>query len=88
MVVRSILLWASMSSGNESTTIRVCTPLSDQEPGTDGPRRLTQQEIRDAFDIGWKVCQIEPTRFETVEHPGLNFSPGGPKAWLATMQRT
>jgi ubiquinone/menaquinone biosynthesis C-methylase UbiE len=61
--------------------------FSDQEPGTDGPRRVTQQEIRDAFDTGWKVCRIEPTRFETVEHPGLNFSPGGPKAWLATVQR-
>jgi cyclopropane fatty-acyl-phospholipid synthase-like methyltransferase len=62
--------------------------FSDQEPGTDGPRRVTQQEIRDAFAIGWQVRQIEPTRFETVEHPGLSFSPGGPKAWLATVQRT
>jgi len=62
--------------------------FSDQEPGTDGPRRVTQQELRDAFAIGWKVCQIEPTRFETVEHPALSFSPGGPKAWLATVERT
>jgi ubiquinone/menaquinone biosynthesis C-methylase UbiE len=62
--------------------------FSDQEPGTDGPRRVTQQEIRDAFDAGWKICQIEPTRFETVEHAGFSFSPGGPKAWLATVQRT
>jgi SAM-dependent methyltransferase len=62
--------------------------FSDQEPGTDGPRRVTQQEIRDAFDVGWKVCRIEPTRFETLEHPSLHFSPGGPKAWLATVQRT
>ena len=62
--------------------------FSDQEPGTDGPRRVTQHEIRDAFAMGWEVCQIEPTRFETVEHPALSFSPGGPKAWLASVRRT
>jgi ubiquinone/menaquinone biosynthesis C-methylase UbiE len=61
--------------------------FSDEEPGTDGPRRVTQQEIRDAFRAGWNVRQIEPTRFETVEHPDLKFSPGGPKAWVATIER-
>jgi cyclopropane fatty-acyl-phospholipid synthase-like methyltransferase len=61
--------------------------FSDQEPGTDGPRRVTQQELREAFQAGWKVCRIEPVRFETVEHPDLKFSPGGPKAWLATIER-
>ena len=63
--------------------------FSDEEPGTEGPRRITQQEIRDAFQSGWKVKQIEPTRFESIERPGgIGFSPGGPKAWLATIERS
>ena len=63
--------------------------FSDEEPGTEGPRRIFQQEIRDAFHDGWKVQRIEPTRFEANLPPdGPKFSPGGPKAWLATMERT
>jgi SAM-dependent methyltransferase len=62
--------------------------FSDEEPGTEGPRRISQREIRDAFQDGWKVQQIEPTRFESIPPPdGPKFSPGGPKAWLATMER-
>ena len=62
--------------------------FSDEEPGTVGPRRITQQEIRDAFHKGWKVKEIEPTRFESVQRPdGPSHSPGGPKAWLATIER-
>jgi ubiquinone/menaquinone biosynthesis C-methylase UbiE len=62
--------------------------FSDAEPGTEGPRRVTQQEIHDAFQTGWKVCRIEPTRFETIENSTFRFSPGGPHAWLATIERT
>ena len=63
--------------------------FSDEEPGTEGPRRISQQEIRDAFQSGWKVQKIEATRFESVEGPGrMAVSPGGPKAWLATIERT
>jgi SAM-dependent methyltransferase len=62
--------------------------FSNEEPGTEGPRRVTQREIRDAFQNGWRVQQIEPTRFESVERPGgMAVSPGGPKAWLATIER-
>jgi SAM-dependent methyltransferase len=60
--------------------------FSDEEPGTEGPRRIRQQEIRDAFQNGWTVQRIEPTRFDSIEIPG-RMSPGGPKAWLATIQR-
>ena len=63
--------------------------FSDEEPGTEGPRRITQQEIQDAFHDGWKVQRIEPTRFESIERPdGPKFMPGGPRAWLATIERT
>ena len=55
--------------------------FSDEEPGTEGPRRVSQQEIRDAFQDGWKVWHIEPTQFEAVGRPdGPHHSPGGPKA--------
>ncbi len=63
--------------------------FSDEEPGTEGPRRISQREIRDAFHDGWKVQQIEPICFESLERPdGPKFSPGGPKAWLAAIERT
>ncbi len=63
--------------------------FSDEEPGTEGPRRISQQEIRDAFHDGWKVQQIEPIHFESIPRPDVpTFSPGGPKAWLATIERT
>ena len=61
--------------------------FSDQEPGTEGPRRVTQQEIRETFHTGWKVRQVEAIHFDIIEHPALHFSPGGPKAWLATIER-
>jgi cyclopropane fatty-acyl-phospholipid synthase-like methyltransferase len=63
--------------------------FSDQEPPGQGPRRVTQEVIRDAFRHGWEVIEIEEARFETSDHPeARTFSPGGPKAWLATITRT
>ena len=62
--------------------------FSDQEPPGQGPRRVTQQEIRDAFADGWQVIEIRESRFQAQDHPDTRtFSPGGPKAWLATIIR-
>jgi SAM-dependent methyltransferase len=62
--------------------------FSDQEPGEEGPRRVTRQEIHDAFRDGWEVCAIRESRFKTASSPGApQFSPGGPKAWLASIVR-
>ena len=62
--------------------------FSDEEPDTEGPRRITQKEIRDSFHDGWKVQQIESIHFESIPRPdGPKFSQGGPKAWLATIER-
>jgi cyclopropane fatty-acyl-phospholipid synthase-like methyltransferase len=62
--------------------------FSDLEPDGEGPRRVTQQEIRDTFRDGWEVKSIVPSRFKVVESAdGPRFSPGGPKAWLATIVR-
>ena len=63
--------------------------FSDEEPGTEGPRRISQQEIRDAFHDGWIIQRIESTRFDSIPpEDGPKFTPGGPKAWLATIGRT
>jgi hypothetical protein len=62
--------------------------FSDEEPGTQGPRRVSKQELHDAFAQGWAVESIEPTRAEVrPDLKDLAFSEGGPKAWLAVMRR-
>jgi cyclopropane fatty-acyl-phospholipid synthase-like methyltransferase len=38
--------------------------FSDQEPGEQGPRRITEQELRVAFSKGWLIESIELARFE------------------------
>jgi ubiquinone/menaquinone biosynthesis C-methylase UbiE len=62
--------------------------FSDQEPGTQGPRRVAQQELHDAFARGWIIESIEPKRFEVIPNlKEFTFSPGGPKAWFAVIRR-
>lgn len=62
--------------------------FSDQEPGTQGPRRVSEKEIRDAFAEGWDVESIEPTRFEVrPDLKDFTFSEGGPKAWFVVVRR-
>src|SRR5262245_21356810 len=38
--------------------------FSDEEPGTQGPRRVSKEELHAAFAGGWNVESIEPTRAE------------------------
>ncbi|MBI3861739.1 MAG: class I SAM-dependent methyltransferase [Planctomycetia bacterium] len=62
--------------------------FSDEEPGEQGPRRVSKKEITDAFAVGWVVESIEPTRFEVrPDLTDFSFSPGGPKAWFAVVRR-
>jgi len=62
--------------------------FSNEEPGTDGPRRVTRTELEDAFADGWTVESIEPVRFEVnPEFTEMTFSEGGPKAWFAVIRR-
>jgi SAM-dependent methyltransferase len=61
----------------------------DQEPPGEGPRRVTQQEIRETFRGCWEVERIREARFRTADYAGApQFSPGGPKGWLVTIRRT
>jgi 2-polyprenyl-3-methyl-5-hydroxy-6-metoxy-1,4-benzoquinol methylase len=62
--------------------------FSDEEAGTHGPRRVSRQELHDAFAHGWSVESIAPSRFEVrPDLKGLSFSEGGPKAWFAVIRR-
>ncbi len=58
--------------------------FSDRQPGTFGPRRIRQDELRAAFGDGWTIASIEPDTFELNEaRLGIPFA----QAWLAVMQR-
>ncbi|MFM9197883.1 MAG: SAM-dependent methyltransferase, partial [Planctomycetia bacterium] len=62
--------------------------FSDAEPGTHGPRRVSERELREAFAAGWQVETLEPARFEVVPGiPGAAFGPGGAQAWFAVVRR-
>ena len=62
--------------------------VSDHEPGTHGPRRVSAKEIRDAVAEGWAVESIEPSRFEVRDDlKDFSFSEGGPKAWRVVVRR-
>jgi SAM-dependent methyltransferase len=62
--------------------------FSDEEPGSEGPRRVSRQELYDAFADGWHVETIQRSRFElNPEFADIKFSDGGPKAWFAFVRR-
>jgi ubiquinone/menaquinone biosynthesis C-methylase UbiE len=60
--------------------------FSDEEPGTQGPRRVSKKELLGAFAQGWSIESIEPSSFEVrPDLKDLAFSEGGPKAWFVVM---
>ena len=62
--------------------------FSDEEPGSQGPRRVSEREIREAFADGWSIEEIRPERFEVrPDLEGFTFSEGGPKAWFSVIRR-
>jgi cyclopropane fatty-acyl-phospholipid synthase-like methyltransferase len=58
--------------------------FSDQQPGTMGPRRVSQDELRAAFGDGWTIVDIAADTFEI--NPGF-FGGTTAQAWLATVSR-
>ena len=57
--------------------------FSEHTPGTDGPRRVTQPELRATFSRDWNVEHIEPETFAVSNlWTGLQ-----PNAWLARIVR-
>jgi hydrophobe/amphiphile efflux-1 (HAE1) family protein len=61
--------------------------FSDREPAGDGPRRVSETELREAFNSGWRIISITPTRFVVRDDTDLTFSDGGPKAWFCVVER-
>ncbi|GIG59279.1 hypothetical protein Lfu02_36510 [Longispora fulva] len=55
--------------------------FSDRQPPGNGPRRVSQDEIRASFADGWRVDAIEASTLDN------NNNPGGVLAWLATITR-
>ena len=56
--------------------------FSDEEPGTQGPRRVAERELREAFSDGWAVEEVRAVRLQVVpDLKDVSFSEGGPKAW-------
>jgi SAM-dependent methyltransferase len=55
--------------------------FSEHQPGDFGPRRVTQQEIRQSFAQGWHIDGIDAMKLE------VNFDPNGVVGWLARITR-
>jgi len=62
--------------------------FSNEEPGTQGPRRVSQKELHEAFAHGWAIESIKASRFEVVPNlKDFTFSEGGPKSWFVVVRR-
>jgi SAM-dependent methyltransferase len=74
---------ASLASALERGGVIHLLCFSEHTPGDWGPRRVTQAELREAFDDGWTVERIEAARFDVRDGFGDE-----PHAWLARISRT
>ena len=62
--------------------------FSDEEPGTHGPRRVSQQGLQDAFGRGWSIESLSRARAEVrSDFEQFGFSEGGPKVWFVVVRR-
>jgi len=62
--------------------------FSDEQPGTQGPRRVSKRELDDAFARAWKIESVDRTRFEIRPDSRPGFSNVDPKAWFVVARRT
>ena len=58
--------------------------FSDRQPGTFGPRRVRQDELRAAFSHGWTVASVQAASFD-LNQTGLGVTSA--QAWLAAIER-
>jgi cyclopropane fatty-acyl-phospholipid synthase-like methyltransferase len=62
--------------------------FSDEEPGNEGPRRVSRQDLYEAFAKGWEFESLQPCQFDVdPDFTEVKFSEGGPKAWFAIIRR-
>lgn len=57
--------------------------FSDRQPGTQGPRRVREDELRAAFSDGWAVESVDSDTFEV----NRVFGATRVQAWLAVIRR-
>ena len=55
---------------------------SEEQPGTDGPNRVTRDQLKGYFADGWEYGEIRAGIYETVVH-----APGA-RAWVASFRRS
>jgi SAM-dependent methyltransferase len=73
----------SLAAAIEDGGVLHLLAFSERTPGTWGPRRVTQAELRAAFGDGWEVQRIEAARFDVRP----DFASERPHAWLARIVR-
>src|SRR5260221_13632796 len=71
---------ASLGAALRPGGLLILLCFSDEEPWDGGPRRVTQEELRSAFAVGWNVASITRERFATRLHDA------GAIAWLAVIE--
>jgi cyclopropane fatty-acyl-phospholipid synthase-like methyltransferase len=62
--------------------------FSDETPGTEGPRRVSQKELRAAFADGWQIESIEPSHLDVRQEVKGMFGGQEPRGWFMIAQRT
>ena len=63
--------------------------FSDATPGAEGPRRVSESELRQAFADGWEIESLEPVRLEIrpeYKQQG-SFSGEDPRGWFLIARR-
>jgi len=56
--------------------------FSDRQPGSWGPRRISEAEIRASFLQGWTIESVDPTVID------ITIDPAGAQAWQVLVSRT
>jgi SAM-dependent methyltransferase len=74
---------ASLASVLRPAGITYLMCFSDRQPGDFGPRRVSQDELREAFAAGWTVESISADSFEINPMMGATHA----EAWLAVIRR-
>ena len=60
--------------------------FSDRQPGQEGPRRVSEAEIRASFAEGWSVDAVEQAIL-AVNPNVVDFAPAGAQAWRVALTR-
>ncbi len=75
---------ASLASVMRPAALCYLMCFSDRQPGTIGPRRVSQDELITAFRDGWAVASITAETFAIHNFGGASEA----QAWLAVIERS